>query len=270
MLPTEPGRVGPPVFLEMLAACALRLGEAGLDLLLVPASRSDEMETFRRLVDGGRADAMIVVRTRRDDERVAYLVQRGIPFVAHGRTFMQDDHAFIDGDSEAGFREATHLLASLGHERIAHLAAPLEFTFAHLRRSGWLKGLTERNLPMGPEAVAQPTERGGYDAALSILARSPRPTAFLCATDSIAIGALRALREAGLEAGRDIALIGHDNLPSAAFTDPPLTTMEIAAPDIGRELADLLIAHLGGRNPRELQKLLPVRQILRATHALPN
>jgi LacI family transcriptional regulator len=269
-LPMEPGRVGPQVFLEILAACSQRLGEEGLDLMLVPASRTSEIETFRRLVDGRRADAMIVVRTRQDDERVAYLIERGIPFVTHGRTFKQGHHAFIDGDSETAFYEATRLLASLGHTSIAHLAAPLDLTFAHLRRTGWRKALTELGLSDSPEAVVHPTEQGGYDAAAAMLAQASRPTAFLCATDSIAIGALRALKEAGLVAGRDVAVIGHDNLPSSAFTDPPLSTMEIAAPDIGRELADLLIAHLGGANPLELQKLLPVRQVPRASHALPS
>jgi LacI family transcriptional regulator len=96
------------------------------------------------------------------------------------------------------------------------------------------------------------------------------PTALLCATDSIAIGALSALKEMGLKAGRDIALIGHDNLPSAAFTDPPLSTMEIAAPDVGRQLAEMLIARLGGRDSRELQIILPVRQVPRATHGPSN
>jgi LacI family transcriptional regulator len=61
-------------------------------------------------------------------------------------------------------------------------------------------------------------------------------------------------------------VIGHDNLPSAAFLDPPLSIMEIDAPDIGRDLADLLIARLGGASARDLQTILPIRQVPRATH----
>ena len=71
-------------------------------------------------------------------------------------------------------------------------------------------------------------------------------------------------------AGRDIAVIGHDNLPSAAFTDPPLSTMEIAASDVGRQLAEMLIARLGGRAASELQTILPVRQVPRMTHGPAN
>lgn len=270
-LPLEPGRFGPPLFLNMLAACSQRLAAEGLDLMLLPtASPAAEMETTRRLIDGGRADAVIVVRTRLQDERVAFLEGRGVPFVTHGRTGRSDGHAFIDGDGESGFREATHLLASLGHRRIAHIAAPQTLTFAHLRRSGWLAGLAAEDLSDPLEFTAQPTESGGYEAARWLLSQPSPPTSLLCATDSIAIGALSALKERGLVAGRDIAVIGHDNLPSAAFTDPPLSTMEIAAPDMGCRLAEMLIARLGGGNPRELQTILPVRQVLRATHGTPS
>jgi LacI family transcriptional regulator len=270
-LPTEPGRFGPPVFLGMLAACGQRLAEEGLDLMLLPiASRTAEMETYRRLVDGRRADAVIVLRTRLQDERVAYLQQRGIPFVTHGRTALAQGHAFIDGDGASGFKDATRHLAALGHRRIAHIAAPQDLTFAHLRRSGWLAALAEAGLASDCEADAPQTERGGYEAARALIAGPARPTALLCATDSIAIGALRAVKEGGLVAGRDIAVIGHDNLPSSAFTDPPLSTMEIDAPDVGRRLAELLIARLGGDDPRDLQTILPVRQVPRATHGAPH
>ena len=77
-LPAERGHFGPPIFLDMLAACGERLAEEGLDLMLVPTmSRTGEMETYRRLIEGRRADAMIVVRTYQEDERVAYLNERG-------------------------------------------------------------------------------------------------------------------------------------------------------------------------------------------------
>lgn len=269
-LPMEPGRFGPPLFLGMLAACSQRLAEEGLDLMLLPTtSREAEMETYRRLIDGGRADAIIVVRTQLEDERVSFLRERGIPFVTHGRTAGCEEHAFVDGDGEAGFREATRMLSSLGHRRIAHIAAPQDLTFAYLRRRGWLAGLEEEGLADAPECTAAPTEAGGHAAAVRLLEQPSPPTAMLCATDSIAIGVLSALKERGLRAGRDVSVIGHDNLPSAAFVDPPLSTMEIAAPDVGKQLAEMLIARLGGRDCRELQTILPVRQVPRATHGTP-
>jgi LacI family transcriptional regulator len=236
--------------------------------MLVPTvSRQGEMETYRRLVDGRRADAMIVVRTYQDDERIAYLESRGLPFVAHGRTARDTAHAFIDGDGEEAFRTATRQLGDLGHRRIAHLGAPQDLTFARLRRAGWLRGLSDLGLPEQAEDITLPNEIGGYRAAQALLARPNSPTALLCATDSIAIGALQALKDIGSRPGRDVSVIGHDNLPSSAFTDPPLSTMEIADANVGRQLADMLLARIGGADPRDLQKILPVRQVPRATHA---
>ena len=266
-LPAEPGHFGPAVFLDMLGVCGERLAEEGLSLMLVPTpSGARETDTLRRLIEGHRADAMIVVRTRREDPRVAYLMERGIPFVTHGRTIGAAVHAAIDGDGETGFHDATLLLAKLGHRRIAHIAAPEVFTFAHFRRDGWQRGLQEAGLEPGAEIAEEPTEHGGYRAARHLLDLPAPPTALLCATDSMAIGALRALRERSLVAGRDVAVIGHDNIPAAAYTDPALSTMEIAADEVGRRLGDLLLRRLGGADPRDLQEVLPIHHVLRATH----
>ena len=158
-------------------------------------------------------------------------------------------------------------LASLGHRRIAHIAAPQDLTFAHLRRKGWLAGLEEAGPAEPIEYTAQPTEAGGYEAAQWLLQQSAPPTAFLCATDSMAIGALSALKERGLR--RRTRDRRDRPRQSARLRPSPIRRsrrMEIAAPDVGRQLAEMLIARLGGREPRELQTILPVRQVPRATH----
>ena len=105
---TEPGRFGPPIFLNMLAACGQRLAEEGLDLMLLPtAGRAGEMDTYRRLLDGRRADAVIVVRTRLEDERVAFLKERGIPFITHGRTALRRISHLPICAAKAGWRPST-------------------------------------------------------------------------------------------------------------------------------------------------------------------
>jgi LacI family transcriptional regulator len=119
------------------------------------------------------------------------------------------------------------------------------------------------------ETNAEPNEPGGYAAADQIWLTGQRPTALLCASDAMAIGAMRRIKELGMLPGRDIAVVGHDNLLAGAYTDPPLTTMEIAVPDMGRMIAEKLMALLGGAKPQDLQDLLPVRQVLRATHGTP-
>ena len=270
-LPAGASHVGLAGLINMLMDTGRALAASGLDLFMLPTQDADsELAGLRRLVEGRRADAVILLRTLRADPRVAFLSERGIPFVTHGRTEAPIAHAFIDGDGEQGFHDATRMLLDLGHERIAHLAAPQEFMFAMLRRSGWHQQMVAAGLgAKAVEYVCAPTETGGRSGAIKLLQLPKRPTALLCATDAMAIGALHAAKEMDLTPGRDISIIGHDGLPSGEFTDPPLTTMAIDASDIGERLADLLVRRLAGVAPGELQEVHPVRQVPRRTHAPP-
>jgi LacI family transcriptional regulator len=263
VLPSEPGHFNEPLYIELLAAIGDRLAPEGYDLSLLAAPPGpEELKTYRRIVEGRRADAVIVVRTRRDDPRIRYLAETGFPYVVLGRTDVPVDYAFVDGDGKQAFAEATEHLLGLGHRRIAHVAAPSEYTFAHLRRGGYERAIGAAG---GVPAVAEgaPTEEGGYDTARRLLDAREPPTALLCATDRMALGAFRAVRERGLVVGRDISVIGHDNLSAAAYADPPLSTMELAIAATGRRLAEMALLRLGGTPAAELCEIWPVLQIER-------
>jgi LacI family transcriptional regulator len=196
-------------------------------------------------------------------------MERGVPFVTHGRTSSRD-HAFVDGDGMQGFADATRLLQSLGHGRIAHLAAPAEFMFAKLRRSGWLDAMTAISAARDLiETSVMPNETGGHDGMMRLLEMRPRPTAVLCATDAIAIGAMRAAVDAGLQPGKDVSVIGHDNLAAGLIVQPTLSTMAIDATDVGHRIADKVLRRLGGTPAHDLQEILPIRQVLRDSHGPP-
>jgi LacI family transcriptional regulator len=269
ILPTDPGHFDEPLYIQMLPPIGECLARAGYDLTLIAATPGpDETKMYRRIVEERRADALIVVRTRHHDPRVNYLAAQGFPFVTLGRTECAKPYAHVDGDGEAGFRLATERLCALGHRRIAHLAAPSAFTFAGLRSRGFATAMAEAGLVADiVEDLA--SEEGGYRAARTALAGTPRPTALLCATDRMAIGALRAAREMKLEVPRDLSVVGHDNLPAAAFTDPPLSTMELPIAETGMRLAEMVLARLGGADPRDLFHLRSVEMIDRASTAPP-
>jgi LacI family transcriptional regulator len=269
ILPTEPGHFDEPLYIQMLAPIGDCLARGGYDLTLIAATPGpDEIKMYRRIVEERRADALIVVRTRHRDPRVKYLAAQNFPFVVLGRTECPKPYAHVDGDGEAGFRLATERLYALGHRRISHLAAPSAFTFAGLRSRGYAAAMTEAGLAAAMvEDLA--SEEGGYRAAKAALAATPRPTALLCATDRMAIGALRAAREMKLAVPRDLSVIGHDNLPATAFTDPPLSTMELPIAETGMRLAEMVLARLGGADPRDLSHLRAVEMIDRASTAAP-
>ena len=270
VLPTEPGQFNEPLYIELLLPMGQRLAREGYDLTLIAAAPgADELRTFRRLVEGRRADGIVVVRTRRRDARVDYLTKAKFPFVTMGRCEGEQRHAFIDGDGEAAFADAVRRLVALGHRRIAHIAAPSAFTFAMLRRQGYGSAMAEAGLePVVIEHAAD--EAGGREAALALLSGPRRPTALLCATDRMAFGALSAARRLGLSVPHHLSVIGHDNLPSAQFQDPPLTTMELPIAATGARLAEMMLAHIGGAEPAALQEIREVKFIERGSTAPPD
>ncbi|MCX8278856.1 substrate-binding domain-containing protein [Phyllobacterium sp. 0TCS1.6C] len=264
-LPSEPGHIGPAHFLEMLSGCAEHLAAAGLNLVIAPVpSGESELDMCRRFVDGQRVDAMLLVRTKRHDERVEFLQSRGIPFVTNGRTESTIQHAFIDGDGLSGFRRATLRFYDAGHRRIGHIAGPQAYFFAHERKKGWEAAMNDCALPTDLCIEQAPTEQGGYEAALELLNRPDRPTALVCATDEMAIGALRALRE--VDGGDLISLIGHDDLPIGAFTSPSLSTMRMTGGNLGHSFASLLLRTIAGEPPETLQELHAIEFVDRDSH----
>ncbi len=266
VMPTEPGRFYEPVFAELLAVLGERFAARHYDLMLLAAPPgAEEQAAYRRIIKDRRADAYIIVRTRRQDERVALLQEADVPFVCHGRTETHAAYSFVDGDGEAGFREITNRLIGRGHTRIAHLAAPDYFTFAELRARGWHLSMRTANLADDLKRTCLATEEAGEIAAAELLASPDRPTALICATDRIAIGAVRAVQASGLVVGSDIAVTGHDNIHASGFTNPALTTMELDVRSVGECLADKLFELLDNREPKQRGSVFPLRQILRAS-----
>ncbi|PIP00280.1 LacI family DNA-binding transcriptional regulator [Pleomorphomonas carboxyditropha] len=267
-LPSDPGHIGPPHFLDMLSGCAECLAGAGLNLVIAPVPRGEsELDLCRRFVDGRRVDAMLLVRTRRHDERVEFLQSRGIPFVTNGRTESAVPHPYIDGDGYAGFHAATRRFQDAGHRRIGHIAGPQDYYFAHARQRGWQAAMQEAGLGTDLCAEAAPTEQGGYIAALDLLRRPERPTALVCATDEMAIGALRALRE--VDGGEEISIVGHDDLPIGAFASPSLSTMRMTGENLGANFASLLLRAMAGEPADRLQELHAIEFVDRDSHRRP-
>jgi len=271
VMPAQPGHFHEPVFAELLAAIGEKLAAEQHDLILLAARPGlEEMATYRRLVESGRADAFILARTRRKDERVAYLEAKGVPFICHGRTETKRPYAFVDGDGQAGFKTLTTRLIGLGYHRIAHLSAPSYLTFATLRAAGWRQAMAEGGLDEAAQQLfveGEPTEADGHRLAAELLAGPRPPTALVCATDRMALGAMQAVAEAGLAIGSDIAVTGHDNIPAASYARPGLTTMELPPTEVGARLAAMVLARMGGGDPRELSTVLSLRQIPRGSSA---
>ena len=273
ILPTGPGHFDDPFFMELITSVGERLAAADLDLLVTTAAPgAAEMRALRRFVEHKRVDAVIVARTHRHDERVSYLLDQGFPFVLHGRVEEARPYAYLDTDGASAFSAAVSHLAGLGHRRIGFVGAREECSFAADRFRGFLEGLQECGLAPDDGIVRHGAVDEASAAALarSLLAAAPRPTALLCATDRLAIGAIKAAKDLGLAVPHDLSTVGFDDLAIGRVTDPPLTTMGQSVGKAGHRLADMLLALLGGTPAGELQEIWPVELIRRGSDAPPS
>ncbi len=266
------GPGGDPFMSELISGVSASLEAHDLDLVITAAADdAAAIAAIRRVADGRKVDGFILPRTRWDDPRVAFLMEIGLPFVCHGRTSRADRHAWLDIDGEAAFAEAAQRLLDQGHRRIAFINAPLDYTFARHRRAGVLAALRAAGLaPVADIAAPQARFAEGEAAAAALLAADPRPTALLCATDQLAIGALAAIRKRGLRAGRDVAVIGYDDIAISAHADPPLTTMRQPIAEEGAELVRLMLGAIAGKPVAELQTLWRATLVPRASDGPPD
>jgi LacI family transcriptional regulator len=269
VLPTAHGRFDEPLYIELLAAMGPHFVSAGYDLTLLAAPPGDEeLKTYRRLVEGRRSDGIIVVRARRDDARIRYLLTTDMPFVVMGRSDVKGDYGYVDGDGTQAFYAATQWLVALGHQKIMHLAAPSAFTFATLRREGYAKAMQEAGLASYISECAAESD-AAYHCVLDELKGPAQPTAILCATDRMAFGVLKAARQLGINVPTDLSVIGHDNLPASISVEPMLTTMELSPSETGQRLAAMLLKAIKNPQGPKDHAILPVNFIERGTTASP-
>ena len=243
-------RLSDPVFGDLLSGVADEIGRAGLDLLIsIAHGPDDELEAYRQRISGRRVDSVLVLRTRCHDSRVAFLLERRVPFVANGRVLDECDFPYVDVDHGRGMCSLVHHLSQLGHRRIAFAAGPFELTSVHYQCEGFRQAVVECHLEGDDYLVveAELTQRGGYDAAQALLSQSAPPTAIVTSSDLMALGVMSAVQDHGLEVGRDVAVAGFDDIPLAETSHPTLTTVKQPAYHMGKTVGQMLVAVAWGQ-----------------------
>ena len=261
-------RFAHPFFLDMLLGIEEGLSESQLQIIVM-SSRSveQEIEVFEKLVEHIRVDALLFSRTRVNDQRIEYLLDRGIPFVTFGRSSIARPFPFLDIDHTTVGRVGCERFISLGHKRIALLNTPSYLMISQHHRVGYQSALKAAGLPFLPELVVEGdiSEEGGAYAMKQLLALDDPPTAIVCGQDLMAIGAMRAISEHGLKPGLDIGVIGGDNHPVGKIITPALTTFSADTYAAGRRMVELLCASLAGTDVHELQEIWTPTMILRSS-----
>lgn len=271
ILPTFGPRFSDPFFSEFLAGIGNEAATHEYDLLVsthAPDSPG-ERQAYLRAAQGGWVDGLIVVRTREDDARIRLLHEHHFPFVAFGRSCCDLDFPYVDEDSAAGMCLLAQHFIDLGHRRIGFIAPPDHLMFGRLRREGFLAAMAANGLEVAPEwlVTGDLTQRGGAEAAGQLLGLGL--TAVIAGNDLMAIGAINRFQQRGLQVGRDIALGGFDDIPLAAYANPPLTTIHQPIYEIGRQVCAMLMALINGLTPDPAHILLEPTLIIRESSGPP-
>ncbi|MEA4906229.1 MAG: LacI family transcriptional regulator [Chloroflexi bacterium] len=211
-----------------------------LGLFLV-STKEDEEEIFLRVSRKSLLDGILVQSGHTGDELIDRLVNSNIPLVIAGRPSQPKNTSYIDVDNvNAAFSAVSHLVR-LGYRRIGTITGPANNTAGIDRKEGYLRALTERGRSVDPSLIVEGdfTEEGGYYAFQTMKAACP--DAIFAASDAMAIGAMRAIHEAGLRIPDDVAIVGFDDLPTVKLAEPPLTTVRQPVYQFGFQAVEILI-----------------------------
>ncbi|MDO7835482.1 LacI family DNA-binding transcriptional regulator [Sphingobium sp. HBC34] len=254
-----------PFFLAMLGAITRQCGARGLDLLI--SFQKMEHDWHVRYQDSHRADGLILLGYgdyRLYERRLTDLVGHGTHFVRWGSVGEGMIGPTVGSDNVGAGRLAGAHLLDLGRRHIAFLGhADGHYPEFADRYAGLCQAMAERGV--APDATLQvdalTAEDAGDAAARTLIARGTPFDAIFAASDLIAIGAMRALAEAGLSVPGDVAIIGFDDIPTASLTSPPLTTIMQDMKGAGQLLVDTLVCQIEA-TPLP-PSTLPVRLVVR-------
>lgn len=243
---------------------------AGYHLLPFPYQDGDKhVDDYRELIETGHVDGFVISSINFDDPRIGFLLQRGFPFVAFGRSNPDLGFCFVDVDGADGTRQEVQNLTSKGHRRIAALAWPENSRVGQDRMQGYLAAMQSAGLEIDPNWIhrGEGTFEFGYEATLQLLKlpTEQRPTAIIAFNDTQAVGAIHAAQSQGWKVGTDIAIAGFDDAPMAQYLLPPLTTVRQPIRLAGRKCVELLVNLMQGKQPEERQILLKPELIIRAS-----
>jgi LacI family transcriptional regulator len=237
--------------------------------LLVSRSSSDaqELATVLRSMRG-RVDGLLVMTPDLDAAPSLEQVAVNVP------TVLLSPEARIQGCDSVGianldgaYAVVRHLIG-LGHRRIAIITGPERNIDSRQRREGWRAALRDAGIDPVPglEVRGDFTEPSGYDAAIEMLAREPRPTAVFVANDYMAIGALGGLQDAGVRVPEELAVAGFDDIPMARYLTPPLTTVHVDMLELGQQAVHLLLDGVRDGRPAEGEhRVLPSTLVVRSS-----
>lgn len=222
-----------------------------------------ERQTIEQVVGRGVVDGVIVASGASEDPLVDSLLTTEKPFVMIGRHPSRSDVSFVDIENRDSARAITAHLLRLGARRVATISGPDDTIAGADRLAGFYDAMEDFGLAVDPALVVEAdfSAQSGASAMLKLLEQ--RPDAIVAANDTMAIAAIREIQRAGLSVPDDIAVTGFDDIPDAAQTDPPLTTVRQPIRRLGSTAANSLMDLVADAGKRVREVILPTELVVR-------
>ncbi|WP_433553299.1 LacI family DNA-binding transcriptional regulator [Micromonospora zamorensis] len=261
-----------PFFASIVRGISSALLETPMQLWLAMAQSPVERERVEHHLTNQHVDGVLLLSLHDSDPLPTLLEERGLPAVLGGRParMLQPGAQpawFVDVDNVGGARQAVEYLTGLGRRRIGTIAGPQDMGAGLARLAGYTEAVKATGGGVNPDLIAYGdfSEGSGAAAMRRLLDSCPDLDAVFVASDLMAFGALRTLREAGRRVPEDVAVIGFDDATIAKQAEPPLTTVFQPVEEMGRQMARLLVARIRGEDLPAPHILLDTQLIHRAS-----
>jgi len=263
-----------PFFAEFAAGVDEALAVAGYVTLLGSTGESVERQhaVLQSLREHDPAGVILSPAVGSDGPRVRGAVGTQSPLLVFNRELDGADADYLRLDNTDGAQQATAHLLALGHTRIAFFGGHQASSSCRQRRDGYLAALHAAGLSPQPHWLIEtaPTRLEAAAQTGALFLRDPAPTAAVCYNDAVALGLMLGLARCGRRVGVDFAITGFDDIPEAAVSLPPLTTLAADPRARGRQAAELVLARLQHAARPPLHTVVPVRLIERASTCAPD
>ena len=250
-----------PNFIEIITGLSEHFSSRDLHFILHVSTETDVMTCYRQMISRKILDGFVLNSPARNDPRIAYLLEQGIPFVMHGRSPEREDYPYYDVDNYQVGRDLTGHLLELGHTRIALLNGSWHLGFAQERWRGYRDALAANGLVVNPDYLRHESmlKEYGLRAAAEMLGQlDAPPTAFVCSNMLIAAGVLEAIGHCGLAVPDHVSVVAHDDKLPVLWTTglAQVTVTHSPLRDACEPLADILQRRMNGEPLENLQQVV--------------
>lgn len=262
-----------PFFAEFAAGVDEALGEEGYVTLLGSTGESPERQqaVLESLIEHNPAGMILSPAEHSDGERVQHLLGAHAAVLVFNRELPGADWDFLALDNRHGARLATEHLLSLGHRRIAFFGGHADSSSCQQRRRGYDEAMRAAGLAPEPHWLVEctPTRVEAARETATLLAGDAGLTAAVCYNDNVALGLKLGLLARGVRGGEEFALTGFDDIPEAALSTPPLTTLAVEPRARGRQAAELLLQRVRDPDAPTRRIVAPVQLVVRGSSGPP-